>query len=123
LPKKPKFTEGEIHELRLALALNIDPATRLLSTSLSYLDAPLDPTSPEFERLSPFVWKDSAWKKVEREHCEYMYNFQAFDRVLPLGSIYHTNTGNLQRFNNVLESTRLASLQFSLQYELTLIAS
>jgi hypothetical protein len=71
LPKKPKYSDDEIHESRLALALNIDPTTRLLGTSLPCLDAPLDPTSPDFERLSPFVWKDSAWKKVEREHCEY----------------------------------------------------
>jgi len=76
LPKKPKCSEDEIHESRLALALSIDPTNRLLGTSLRCLDAPLNPASPDFERLSPFVWKDSAWKKVEREHCEYKCNFQ-----------------------------------------------
>ncbi|KAJ5449159.1 hypothetical protein N7445_003980 [Penicillium cf. griseofulvum] len=67
LPKKPKYSEQEIHESRLALALGIDPTTRQLGTCLQYLDAPLNPASPDFERLSPFVWKDSAWKKVEKE--------------------------------------------------------
>lgn len=71
LPKKPICSEGMIHESRLALALGIDPTNRLLSTSLRCLEAPLSPTSPDFERLSPFVWKDNAWKKVERETCEY----------------------------------------------------
>ncbi|KAJ6189242.1 hypothetical protein N7519_004150 [Penicillium mononematosum] len=68
LPKKPKYSEQEIHESRLALALGIDPTTRQLGTTcLRYLDAPLNPASPDFERLSPFEWKDSAWKKVEKE--------------------------------------------------------
>ncbi|KAJ5169383.1 uncharacterized protein N7500_002166 [Penicillium coprophilum] len=67
LPKKPKHSEQEIHESRLALALGIDPTTRQLGTCLRYLGAPLNPASPDFERLSPFVWKDSAWKKVEKE--------------------------------------------------------
>ncbi|KAJ5700083.1 hypothetical protein N7536_003096 [Penicillium majusculum] len=68
LLKKPKYSEQEIHESRLALALGIDPTTRQLGTTcLRYLDAPLNPASPDFERLSPFDWKDSAWKKVEKE--------------------------------------------------------
>lgn len=71
LPKRPKYSEQEIHESRLALALGIDPTTRQLGTTcLRYLDAPLNPASPDFERLSPFEWKDSAWKKVEKEHCK-----------------------------------------------------
>lgn len=71
LPKKPKYSEQEIHESRLALALGIDPTTRQLGTTcLRYLDSPLGPTSPDFERLSPFEWKDSAWKKVEKERCK-----------------------------------------------------
>ncbi|KAJ5344846.1 hypothetical protein N7452_002850 [Penicillium brevicompactum] len=68
MPKKPKYSEHAIHESRLALALDIDQTNRLLGTSLSCPDPPLNPISPNFERLSPFVWKDSAWKKVEREH-------------------------------------------------------
>ncbi|KAG0160158.1 hypothetical protein PDIDSM_7685 [Penicillium digitatum] len=76
LPKKPKYSEQEIHELRLALALGIDPTTRQLGTSyLRYLDAPLNPTSPDFERLSPFEWKDSAWKKVEKERYLHPSNY------------------------------------------------
>ncbi|KAJ5762444.1 uncharacterized protein N7511_005826 [Penicillium nucicola] len=60
--------EEEKHESRLALALDIDPATRLLRTFLPCLEAQPSPASPHYERLSPFVWKDSAWKKVERQH-------------------------------------------------------
>lgn len=71
LPKKPKYSEQEIHESRLALALGVDPTTRQLGTTcLRYLDAPLNPASPHFERLSPFDWEDSAWKKVEKERCK-----------------------------------------------------
>lgn len=71
LPKKPKYSEQEIHESRLALALGIDPTIRQLGTTcLRYLDAPLNPASPDFERLSPFEWKDSAWKRVEKERCK-----------------------------------------------------
>lgn len=72
MPKKPRYSEHAIHESRLALALDIDQTNRLLGTSLPCPDPPLNPISPNFERLSPFVWKDSAWKKVEREHCEYI---------------------------------------------------
>ncbi|KAL2700097.1 hypothetical protein AAEP93_008620 [Penicillium crustosum] len=68
LPKKPKYSEQEIHESRLALALGIDPTTRQLGTTcLRYLDAPPNQASPDFERLSPYNWKDNAWKKVEKE--------------------------------------------------------
>lgn len=71
LPRKPKYSEQEIHESRLALALGIDPTTRQLGTTcLRYLDAPLNPASPDFERLSPFEWKDSAWKQIEKERCK-----------------------------------------------------
>jgi hypothetical protein len=73
LPKKPEFDEEEKHESRLALALDIDPTTRLLGTFLPCFEAPLSPASPHYERLSPFVWKDNAWKKVEREHCKQMH--------------------------------------------------
>lgn len=70
LPKKPKFSEDEIHESRLALALGVDPTIRQLTTCLRCLDAPLSPTSPDYERLAPFVWKDSDWKKSKKEHCK-----------------------------------------------------
>ncbi|CAG7920851.1 unnamed protein product [Penicillium olsonii] len=68
LPERPNCSEDMVHESRIALALGIDQSNRLLDTSLPCPDAPLNPLSPDFERLSPFVWKDSAWKKVEREH-------------------------------------------------------
>jgi hypothetical protein len=50
--------------------LGIDPTTRQLGTCLRYLNAPLNPASPDFGRLSPIEWKDSAWKKVEKERCK-----------------------------------------------------
>ncbi|KAJ5779297.1 hypothetical protein N7457_007017 [Penicillium paradoxum] len=68
LPKKPKFSEDEIHEARLALALGIDPTIRQLATCLPCLHAPINPTSPDYERFSPFVWKESDWKKGKKEH-------------------------------------------------------
>ncbi|KAJ5297448.1 hypothetical protein N7508_007697 [Penicillium antarcticum] len=68
LPKKPTPDEEERHESRLALALDIDPITRLLGTTQPCFEVPLSPASLHYERLSPFVWKDSAWKKVERQH-------------------------------------------------------
>lgn len=70
LPKVPPIDERSQHESRLALALDIDPATRLLGTCTPCVDSSPSPTSSDYERLSPFQWKDSAWKKVEREHCK-----------------------------------------------------
>lgn len=60
------------HESRIALALDIDPSNRLLETIFPSIEAPLSPTSPEYERSAPFAWKDSAWKKVEREQCKHV---------------------------------------------------
>lgn len=71
LPRVSTTDEQSQHESRLALALDIDPTTRLLSTCTPCMDSSPSPTSPDYERLSPFVWKDSVWKKVEREHCKY----------------------------------------------------
>jgi hypothetical protein len=82
LPNKPEFDEEERHEWRIALALNIDPTTRLLGTFLPCFQAPLSPASPHYERLSPFVWKDSAWKKVEREHCKQVHLQSSFRSIL-----------------------------------------
>ncbi|KAJ5138783.1 uncharacterized protein N7515_003631 [Penicillium bovifimosum] len=62
LPKKPKYSEDEIHESRLALALGIDPTTRQLETCLRYLHAPTNPASPDYAHFSPFFLKESDWK-------------------------------------------------------------
>lgn len=70
LPKMPTAEEQSKHESRLALALDIDLATRLLDTFTPSTESSPSPTSSDYERLSPFVWKDNAWKKVEREHCK-----------------------------------------------------
>lgn len=70
LPKKPKFSEDEVHESRLALALGIDPATKQLGTCLRCLDAPFNLGSLDFERLTPFASKYSGWKRDEKEGCK-----------------------------------------------------
>ncbi|KAJ5545026.1 hypothetical protein N7535_006586 [Penicillium sp. DV-2018c] len=62
LPKKPKYSEDEIHESRLALALGIDPTTRLLETCVRSLHAPTNPASPEYGHFSPFFLKEGDWK-------------------------------------------------------------
>ncbi|KAJ5670010.1 uncharacterized protein N7477_005373 [Penicillium maclennaniae] len=67
LPRSNRAEDRNMHESRLALALNIDPTTRLLGTCLPCAENSPSPSSPFYERLSPFVWKDSAWKRVERE--------------------------------------------------------
>lgn len=71
LPKGQTTDERSQHESRLALALDIDPTTRLLGTCTPCVDSSPRPASSDYERLSPFQWKDSAWKKVERDYCKY----------------------------------------------------
>lgn len=71
LPRSNRAEERNKHESRLALALNIDPTTRLLGTCVPCPENSPSPSSPYYERLSPFVWKDSAWKRVEREQCKH----------------------------------------------------
>ena len=70
LPKNPKSDDRNKHESRLALALDMDLATRLLDTSTTCPETPPKPTSPHHEQLSPFMWKDNGWKKVERGQCK-----------------------------------------------------
>lgn len=70
MPRLPVADEQNKHESRLALALDIDLTTRLLGTCTPSRESSPSPTSSDYERLSPFVWKDSAWKKVEREQCK-----------------------------------------------------
>lgn len=60
------MTLEEKHESRLAIALDIDPTTRILSTSISRRENRPSPTSADHERYAPFVWKDNSWKKAEQ---------------------------------------------------------
>ncbi|KAL4780736.1 WD40-repeat-containing domain protein [Aspergillus varians] len=64
--------DRETYESRIALALDIDPAARVLNNSnLLSVHGPLpSPSSPDFEQLSPLVWKDNAWRRVERGQWE-----------------------------------------------------
>ncbi|KAJ5101644.1 hypothetical protein NUU61_003866 [Penicillium alfredii] len=68
LPKITATDEQDKHESRVALALDIDPTSRLLGTCQPCPSIPPSPASPDYERFSPFVWKDCAWKRGEREH-------------------------------------------------------
>ncbi|KAJ5655925.1 hypothetical protein N7507_007875 [Penicillium longicatenatum] len=68
LPKSTKADEQKKHESRIALALDVDPTTRLVSTCGRHMERVPGPTSPDYERFAPFVWKDSAWTKGNREH-------------------------------------------------------
>lgn len=72
LPQSTTTEEREKHEIRLALAFDIDPATRLLGTSRLWplLESRPSPSLPNYERLSPLEWKDNAWKRVERDQCK-----------------------------------------------------
>lgn len=82
-PKRALVYGPEKHESRIALALDIDPASRLLNTcnlSPSPEFTP-SPSSPDYERFSPFVWKDSAWKKAEREDCKFKCSFCNIPRL------------------------------------------
>lgn len=67
LEKTTPAEERERHEARLALALDIDQATRLLDICrLSpHLDSRPSPSSPNYERYCPIAWKDNAWKRAE----------------------------------------------------------
>ncbi|KAJ5298896.1 uncharacterized protein N7443_007016 [Penicillium atrosanguineum] len=67
LPRSNRAEDRNKHESRLAFALNIDPTARLLGTCVPCAENSPSPSSPHYERLSPFVWKDCAWKRVERD--------------------------------------------------------
>jgi hypothetical protein len=75
LPRITHHDDLNKHESRLALALDIDPTTRLIGTCTAREEKSPSPASRDFERYSPFVWKDSAWKKVEMGHCKF------YDRI------------------------------------------
>ncbi|CAI7600139.1 unnamed protein product [Penicillium pancosmium] len=68
LPRRTAADNHNKHESRLALALDIDPTGRLLETSVACTENHLRPTSTDHERYAPFVWKDNAWKKAEKDN-------------------------------------------------------
>lgn len=55
----------ERHESRLALALDIDQATRVLNISNAEPQSDLSPSSPQYGKRSPFTWKDNTWMRAE----------------------------------------------------------
>lgn len=71
LPRTNAADDHHKHESRLALALDIDPTTRLLCTSAVCMETHPSPTSADYERYAPFVWKDCAWKRAEQDHCKF----------------------------------------------------
>lgn len=61
------------YQSRVALALDLDPAARVLTSSGIWplLEITPNPSSPNYERLSPLVWKENAWKRAERSQCRF----------------------------------------------------
>ncbi|KAE8352365.1 hypothetical protein BDV28DRAFT_3721 [Aspergillus coremiiformis] len=74
LPHIASTEEQAKYESRVALALDIDPARKLLDNRnvWSLLESTPAPFSPFYERFSPLVWKDNAWRRAERDRCKYM---------------------------------------------------
>ncbi|KAL1969533.1 hypothetical protein VTN77DRAFT_8971 [Rasamsonia byssochlamydoides] len=60
--------QSKMHEARLALALDIDQARRMLSfwRLPTQPDFKFSPSSPRYEQCCPLTWKDNAWKRAER---------------------------------------------------------
>lgn len=86
-PRHVSPEDPEKHESRIALALDIDRASRLLNTcqlSLPVNSTP-SPSSPDYEKYSPFVWKNSAWIRTEGDQCESACSSNAPKRI----PIYH----------------------------------
>ncbi|GES61791.1 WD40 repeat-like protein [Aspergillus terreus] len=61
--------EKKKHEARLALALDIDRSKRLLKNSKCWplLEFTPCPAKPDFERFSPLVWENSAWRRAGQD--------------------------------------------------------
>lgn len=76
-PRHVSPQDPEKHSSRLALALDIDPASRLLNTCQSSpsVNSTPSPASPEYEKYSPFVWKDCAWMRTEGGQSKFYYSF------------------------------------------------
>ncbi|CEJ62367.1 hypothetical protein PMG11_10868 [Penicillium brasilianum] len=83
LPRITHYDDLNKHESRLALALDIDPTTRLIGTCTAREEKSPSPASRDFERYSPFLWKDSAWKKGEMGHCSSGLTKHAKGEVVP----------------------------------------
>ncbi|KAI2993479.1 hypothetical protein CBS147345_10245 [Aspergillus niger] len=83
LPHVASTEEREKHKSRVALALDIDPARRLLKTCKLWhlLESLPSPSSPDFEKYSPFVWKDNAWRRAEK--YQWMVVPKEGERVVP----------------------------------------
>jgi hypothetical protein len=66
--------EKKKHEARLALALDIDRSKRLLKNSKCWplLEFTPCPAKPDFERFSPLVWENSAWRRAGQDCCKYI---------------------------------------------------
>jgi hypothetical protein len=77
LPHIASIEEQRKYESRVALALNIDPAKRLLESHnvWSLLESTPAPSSHNYERYSPLAWKDNAWRRAERNICKYKLIF------------------------------------------------
>ncbi|KAJ9381179.1 hypothetical protein DTO063F5_6389 [Paecilomyces variotii] len=74
LEKTTPAEEREKHEARLALALDIDQATRMLDICRisPHFESRPSPSSSNYERYSPITWKDNAWKRAEGvKHYEF----------------------------------------------------
>ena len=90
LPEAP-----ERHESRLAVALEIDPASRLLNTcNLSPpSEATSSPSSLGHDRFSPSVWKDGAWIRTDGDQGKFKHSTPA--TVLKNG-IYVKSTNSVR---------------------------
>lgn len=62
--------DRERHESRLALALDIDQATRVLNISNQDSPKDLSPASPQYGKRSPFTWKDNTWMRTGGAACK-----------------------------------------------------
>ncbi|KAL2862882.1 WD40-repeat-containing domain protein [Aspergillus lucknowensis] len=86
LPQTCSLAEDRVtYESRVALALDVDPAARVLNNSkiLSASDPIPSPSSPDFEQFSPLVWKDNAWRRVERGQWEAATPRKEKDTIVP----------------------------------------
>lgn len=81
-PRHVSPQDPEKHNSRLALALDIDPASRLLNICQPspLLDSTPSPASSGFEKCFPFVWKDSSWMRTEGDQGKLEYSFDVPNR-------------------------------------------
>jgi hypothetical protein len=79
--------EREMHESRLALALDIDLARRQLSICKvpGRLNSRPSPSSPLYERYCPLTWKDNTWRRAEGTEREYIVYFKVHEFKSDIG--------------------------------------